>query len=75
MLFISIYRLPTEFSARLARNTQIILQEETGIPKVSRLLGALADVISLTYMFFLCDPDITLIRGKLILFSANDKEK
>lgn len=26
--------LPSEFSARIARNTQIILQEETGIPKV-----------------------------------------
>ena len=26
--------LPTPFSARIARNTQIILQEETGIPKI-----------------------------------------
>lgn len=26
--------LPTKFSARIARNTQIILQEETGIPNV-----------------------------------------
>lgn len=26
--------LPTMFSSRIARNTQIILQEETGIPKV-----------------------------------------
>ena len=26
--------LPTPFSARIARNTQLILQEETGIPKV-----------------------------------------
>ncbi len=26
--------LPTEFSARIARNTQLILQEETGIPKI-----------------------------------------
>lgn len=26
--------LPTEFSARIARNTQIIIQEETGIPHV-----------------------------------------
>ncbi|AWN23553.1 methylmalonyl-CoA mutase [Deinococcus irradiatisoli] len=26
--------LPTEFSARIARNTQLILQEETGIPEV-----------------------------------------
>ena len=27
--------LPTRFSARIARNTQIILQEESGIPNVS----------------------------------------
>ncbi|KAG6590934.1 Methylmalonyl-CoA mutase [Phytophthora cinnamomi] len=27
--------LPTEFSARLARNTQLVLQEETGIPRVA----------------------------------------
>ena len=27
--------LPTEFSARVARNTQLILQEETGIPAVA----------------------------------------
>ena len=26
--------LPTVFSARVARNTQLILQEESGIPKV-----------------------------------------
>lgn len=26
--------LPTEFSARIARNTQLILQEESGIPHV-----------------------------------------
>lgn len=26
--------LPSKFSARIARNTQIILQEETGIPRV-----------------------------------------
>jgi len=26
--------LPSEFSARVARNTQLILQEETGIPKI-----------------------------------------
>ena len=32
--------LPTPFSARIARNTQLILQEETGIPKVSE--GCLA---------------------------------
>ena len=27
--------LPTEFSSRIARNTQLILQEETGIPQVA----------------------------------------
>jgi methylmalonyl-CoA mutase len=26
--------LPTDFSARIARNTQLIMQEESGIPKV-----------------------------------------
>lgn len=30
--------LPSKFSSRIARNTQIILQEETGIPKVALLL-------------------------------------
>lgn len=27
--------LPTEFSARIARNTQLILQEESGLPSTS----------------------------------------
>ncbi len=27
--------LPTEFSARVARNTQLILQEEAGIPSMT----------------------------------------
>ena len=31
--------LPTPFSARIARNTQIILQEESGIPKVFKTLS------------------------------------
>jgi methylmalonyl-CoA mutase cobalamin-binding domain/chain len=41
--------LPTEFSARIARNTQLILQEESGIPRVvdplagSYLLESLTD--------------------------------
>ena len=30
--------LPTEFSARIARNTQLILQEEAFIPKVCKSL-------------------------------------
>jgi methylmalonyl-CoA mutase len=33
--------LPTVFSARIARNTQIILQEESGIPKVSTVVNQL----------------------------------
>lgn len=43
--------LPSRFSSRIARNTQIILQEETGIPKVidpwggSYLMEALTDEI------------------------------
>lgn len=28
--------LPTPFSARIARNTQIVIQEESGIPKVRK---------------------------------------
>ena len=31
--------LPTEFSARIARNTQLILQNETGVTKVVDPLG------------------------------------
>ena len=30
--------LPTPFSARIARNTQIILQEESGIPKAREIV-------------------------------------
>jgi methylmalonyl-CoA mutase len=43
--------LPSRFSSRIARNTQIILQEETGIPKVidpwagSYLMEALTDEV------------------------------
>ncbi len=40
--------LPTEFSARIARNTQIILQEETGIPNVIDPLAGSYYVESLT---------------------------
>jgi methylmalonyl-CoA mutase len=32
--------LPTEFSARVARNTQLILQEESGLPSMSSSLLA-----------------------------------
>lgn len=41
--------LPTPFSARIARNTQIILAEETGIPKVIDPLGGSYYVESLTH--------------------------
>jgi methylmalonyl-CoA mutase len=40
--------LPTDFSARIARNTQLILAEETGIPKVIDPLGGSYYVESLT---------------------------
>lgn len=40
--------LPTPFSARIARNTQIILQEETGIPKVADPWGGSYLMESLT---------------------------
>ena len=40
--------LPTPFSARIARNTQLILQEETGIPRVADPLAGSYYVESLT---------------------------
>jgi methylmalonyl-CoA mutase len=40
--------LPTEFSARIARNTQLILQEETGITHVVDPLAGSYYVESLT---------------------------
>ncbi len=40
--------LPTEFSARIARNTQLILQHETGIPRVVDPLGGSYYVEALT---------------------------
>lgn len=40
--------LPTEFSARIARNTQIIVQEESGITKVIDPLGGSYYIESLT---------------------------
>jgi methylmalonyl-CoA mutase len=40
--------LPTEFSARIARNTQLVLQEETGITKVVDPLAGSYYVESLT---------------------------
>jgi methylmalonyl-CoA mutase len=41
--------LPTEFSSRIARNTQLIIQEETGIPKVVDPLGGSYYVEALTH--------------------------
>ena len=40
--------LPTDFSARIARNTQLILAEETGVPSVVDPLGGSYYVESLT---------------------------
>ncbi|WP_267394633.1 MULTISPECIES: methylmalonyl-CoA mutase [unclassified Sphingomonas] len=40
--------LPTDFSARIARNTQLVLQEETGITKVIDPLGGSYYVEALT---------------------------
>jgi methylmalonyl-CoA mutase len=40
--------LPTDFSARIARNTQLILAEESGIPKVADPLGGSYYVEALT---------------------------
>ena len=41
--------LPTPFSARIARNTQLVLAEETGIPRVVDPLGGSYYVESLTH--------------------------
>ncbi len=40
--------LPTDFSARIARNTQLIIQEETGVPAVVDPLGGSYYVEALT---------------------------
>ncbi|WP_228244057.1 methylmalonyl-CoA mutase [Porphyrobacter sp. GA68] len=40
--------LPTDFSARIARNTQLVLQEETGITRVADPLGGSYYVEALT---------------------------
>ena len=41
--------LPTDFSARIARNTQLILAEESGVPRVVDPLGGSYYVESLTH--------------------------
>jgi methylmalonyl-CoA mutase len=52
--------LPTDFSARIARNTQLILQNETGITKVVDPLAGSYYVESLTAQ--LCDEARKLMR-------------
>lgn len=46
--------LPTEFSARIARNTQLILQEETGITDVAGevLLDWVQSFLQFFFFFF-----------------------
>ncbi|MGB7406557.1 MAG: methylmalonyl-CoA mutase [Pacificimonas sp.] len=44
--------LPTDFSARIARNTQLILQEETGITNVADPLGGSYYIESLTQALY-----------------------
>ncbi len=52
--------LPTDFSARIARNTQLVIQEETGIPKVVDPLGGSYYVEALTHA--LADRAWTIIE-------------
>jgi len=52
--------LPTDFSARIARNTQLVIQEETGVPHVIDPLGGSYYVESLTQA--LVDKAWTLIE-------------
>lgn len=52
--------LPTPFSARIARNTQIILQEESGIPKVADPWGGSYLIESLTDE--LCESAMAIIK-------------
>ena len=51
--------LPTQFSARIARNTQIILQEETGIGRVADPWGGSYFMETLTEQ--LCDKAMEII--------------
>lgn len=51
--------LPTPFSARIARNTQIILQEESGIPKVADPWGGSYMMENLTDEIY--DAAVTII--------------
>lgn len=51
--------LPTKFSARIARNTQLIVQEETGIPHV-------ADPWAGSYMMETLTRDLAAEAKKII---------
>lgn len=44
--------LPSKFSSRIARNTQIILQEETGIPKVALIYFYILLFLLLLFILF-----------------------
>ena len=57
--------LPTVFSARIARNTQIILQEESGIPKVILFLVNLLAHYTVPPVFFFFSCCITNFREGL----------
>lgn len=48
--------LPTEFSARIARNTQLILQEESGLPSTSFYLAIFTVVDSFCFNLEIIDP-------------------
>ncbi|MCU0728869.1 MAG: methylmalonyl-CoA mutase family protein, partial [Sphingopyxis sp.] len=70
--------LPTDFSARIARNTHIVLAEETGITKVVDPLGGSYYVEALTQM--LVDDAWTIINevdraGGMTAYVATGKPK
>jgi methylmalonyl-CoA mutase len=70
--------LPTDFSARIARNTQIVLAEETGITKVVDPLGGSYYVEALTQM--LVDDAWKIIEdvdaaGGMTVYVATGKPK
>ncbi len=70
--------LPTDFSARIARNTQLVLQEETGITKVIDPLGGSYYIEALTAK--LVEEAEALIRevdaaGGMTAYVASGKPK
>jgi methylmalonyl-CoA mutase len=62
--------LPTEFSARIARNTQLIIQEETGVTKVADPWGGSYMMESLTKD--IAEAALVLINQVRILQSSLD---